>query len=193
MKQKKILFGLLLALVLLLGGAYALYTRLGQTVPSDRLSPAESAAPEGASGSEPQRTPAPDFTVYDGERNEVHLSDYLGKPVVLNFWSSRCGPCQTEMPDFHEKYLELGQDVHFLMVNVTDGSWDTEKSASSFLEEQGYTFPALYDTDSNATKAYGVYALPATYFIDGEGYVSAWAGGMINGDTLQQGIDMILE
>lgn len=97
------------------------------------------------------------------------------------------------MPDFHEKYLELGQDVHFLMVNVTDGSWDTQKSASAFLEEQGYTFPALYDTDSSATEAYGVYALPATYFIDGEGYAVAWAGGMIDGDTLQKGIDLILE
>ena len=119
--------------------------------------------------------------------------DYAGKPVGLNFWSSRCGPCQTEMPDFHEAYLELGQDLHFLMVNVTDGSWDTEESASSFLEEEGYTFPALYDTDSSATGAYGVYALPATYFIDGEGYVAAWAGGMIDGETLRQGIGMILE
>lgn len=193
MRQKKILFGLLLAFALLLGGAYALYTRLGQSMAPGRLAGAEPAASESASGSASQRTPAPDFTVYDGEGNEVHLSDYAGKPVVLNFWSSRCGPCQTEMPDFHEKYLELGQDVHFLMVNVTDGSWDTEESASSFLKEEGYTFPALFDTDSSATGAYGVYALPATYFIDGEGYAVAWAGGMIGSDTLQQGIDMILE
>ena len=50
-----------------------------------------------------------------------------------------------------------------------------------------------YDTDSSATGAYGVYALPATYFIDGEGYVAAWAGGMIDGETLRQGIGMILE
>ena len=76
------------------------------------------------------------------------------------------------------------------MVNVTDGSWDTEESASAFLKEEGYTFPALFDTDSSATGAYGVYALPATYFIDGEGYAVAWAGGMIGSDTLQQGIDM---
>lgn len=151
MRQKKILFGLLLAFALLLGGAYALYTRLGQSMAPGRLAGEEPAASEGASGSASQRTPAPDFTVYDGEGNEVHLSDYAGKPVVLNFWSSRCGPCQTEMPDFHEAYLELGQDLHFLMVNVTDGSWDTEESASSFLEEEGYTFPALYDTDSSAT------------------------------------------
>ena len=164
MRRKKFLFGLLLAFVLLLGGAYALYTWLGQSMAPGRLAGEEPAASEGASGSASQRTPAPDFTVYDGEGNEVHLSDYAGKPVVLNFWSSRCGPCQTEMPDFHEAYLELGQDLHFLMVNVTDGSWDTEESASSFLEEEGYTFPALYDTDSSATGAYGclLYTSPSS-------------------------------
>ena len=193
MRQKKILFGLLLAFALLLGGAYALYTRLGQSMAPGRLAGEEPAASEGASGTADPRTPAPDFTGYNGEGIEVQQSDYAGEPVVLNFWSSRCGPCQTEMPDFHEAYLELGQDLHFLMVNVTDGSWDTEESASSFLEEEGYTFPALYDTDSSATGAYGVYALPATYFIDGEGYVAAWAGGMIDGETLRQGIGMILE
>ena len=84
MRQKKILFGLLLAFALLLGGAYALYTRLGQSMAPGRLAGEEPAASEGASGSASQRTPAPDFTVYDGEGNEVHLSDYAGKPVVLN-------------------------------------------------------------------------------------------------------------
>lgn len=74
MRQKKILFGLLLAFALLLGGAYALYTRLGQSMAPGRLAGAEPAASESASGSASQRTPAPDFTVYDGEGNEVHLT-----------------------------------------------------------------------------------------------------------------------
>lgn len=104
----------MLAFALLLGGAYALYTRAGAEYgprPSGRRGAG------GFGGRFRLRVPAdaaPDFTVYDGEGNEVHLSDYAGKPVVLNFWSSRCGPCQTEMPDFHEAYLELGQDLHFL-------------------------------------------------------------------------------
>ena len=62
MRQKKILFGLLLAFALLLGGAYALYTRLGQSMAPGRLAGEEPAASEGASGSASQRTPAPDFT-----------------------------------------------------------------------------------------------------------------------------------
>ena len=66
----------MLAFALLLGGAYALYTRLGQSMAPGRLAGEEPAASEGASGSASQRTPAPDFTVYDGEGNEVHLSDY---------------------------------------------------------------------------------------------------------------------
>ena len=182
----------MLAFALLLGGAYALYTRLGQSMAPGRLAGGAGASGRALPAPRPSGRPPLDFTVYDG-RETRSICPTTPKPVVLNFWSSRCGPCQTEMPDFHEAYLELGQDLHFLMVNVTDGSWDTEESASSFLEEEGYTFPALYDTDSSATGAYGVYALPATYFIDGEGYVAAWAGGMIDGETLRQGIGMILE
>lgn len=142
---------------------------------------------------EPEKAMAPDFTVYDLEGNEVHLSDYVGKPIVLNFWASWCGPCQMEMPDFHEKYLTLKDDVHFLMVNMTDGSRETVDTASAFIEKQGYSFPVFYDKDSDAAATYGVYSLPTTYFIDSEGYAVAHAAGAIDGETLQRGIDMVLE
>lgn len=142
---------------------------------------------------EPEKAMAPDFTVYDLEGNEVHLSDYVGKPIVLNFWASWCGPCQMEMPDFHEKYLTLKDDVHFLMVNMTDGSRETVDTASSFVEEQGYSFPVLYDKDSDAAAAYGVRSIPTTYFIDAKGYAVAQVAGAIDAETLQKGIDMALE
>lgn len=134
---------------------------------------------------------APDFTVYDAEGNSYMLSDFRGKPVVLNFWASWCGPCKQEMPDFNTTYGKLGEEIHFLMVNLTDGYQETVESASSFIAGTGYTFPVYYDTSSEAAIAYGVYSIPTTYFIDAEGHAIAQATGAISADTLQRGIDMI--
>lgn len=136
---------------------------------------------------------APDFTVYDADGNPVQLSDFRGKPVVLNFWASWCGPCKSEMPDFDTKAAELDGKVAFLMVNLTDGYQETVDSASAFIQEQGYTFPVYYDTDLSAAQAYGVSSVPVTYFIDAEGYGVGRAMGVIDALYLQTGINMILE
>jgi len=193
MKNKKTLLMLVLVFVLLLGGAGVLYNRLGGALAPDQLAvqqeSAADAQDEGQGGEE--RIPAPDFVVYDEAGNEARLTDYAGKPVVLNFWASWCGPCQMEMPHFDQKYQELGEDVHFLMVNMTDGQRETKEKASAFVKEHGYSFPVLYDTAVDAAMTYGVYSLPTTYFIDADGYAIAQATGSIDADTLQRGIDMI--
>lgn len=134
---------------------------------------------------------APDFTVYDIDGNAVSLSDFIGKPVIINFWASWCGPCKMEMPEFEEKYNELGDDIQFLMVNLTDGNRETIDTAAAYIEESGYTFPVYFDTDQDAAYTYGVYSIPSTYFIGADGSAVAMAQGAIDGTVLDRGISMI--
>lgn len=182
---------LVLIFVALLLGAKRLYETLGSQVQMDTLA-TQATQPMEAGETEPAKQPAPDFTVYDAEGNAHKLSDFRGKPVILNFWATWCGYCKMEMPDFNEKYQEYGEEVHFLMVNVTDGAQETVETASAFVAEEGYSFPVYYDTGLEAASAYNTSGLPVTYFIDAEGNFAAWQQGMLTADTLQKGLDILL-
>ena len=107
MKNKKALFVIILVFVLLIGGAYVLYGRLSVQYQPEQL--ATQAPEETQDATEEAKIYAPDFTAVDADGNEVSLSDFLGKPVVLNFWASWCGPCKSEMPEFDEAYLQQGE------------------------------------------------------------------------------------
>lgn len=146
---------------------------------------------ENTSKEEPELSTAPDFTVYDLEGNEVHLSDFFGKPIIVNFWASWCGPCKMEMPDFDTAYSTYKDDIVFLMVNMTDGSRETVEVASAFIADSGYSFPVYYDTDYSAAITYSVSSLPTSYFLNAQGELVAHAKGAIDAETLQRGIDMI--
>lgn len=132
----------------------------------------------------------PDFTVLDKDGNEIKLSDLAGKPIVLNFWATWCGYCVQEMPDFQTAY-EKYPDVQFVMVNVTDGYYETITSAKSFVAEKGFTFPIYFDTKSSATSAFNVNAYPQTFFIDAQGNIVAKARGAISLSNLEYGISLL--
>ena len=195
MKKGKIILLIVFGLVVLIGGAYIAYDELRAHFAPQQLE-AESAAGEASQEVQEAETSeapslAPDFTVYDAQGNAVQLSDYWGTPIVLNFWASWCKPCQSEMPYFQEKADELSGEVQFLMVNMTDGVQETMDSAQAFVEEHGYTFPVLFDTEGEAGMIYGAYSLPTTFFLDADGYVIARAVGALEMEILEQGLSMI--
>ncbi len=198
MKNKVIIIIIVVALLGILTGAYILYDNLSEKMDSNQLAIeeekdfSETESEQEEEGRE-ELSKAPDFTVYDIDGNSYQFSDFLGKPVIINFWASWCSPCKSEMPDFDKVYQEYGEEIHFLMVNMTDGYQETKESALEFIEESGYTFPVYYDTDMDAAMTYGVYSIPMTYFIDEEGYAIAHGRGALDMETLRQGIGMILE
>lgn len=152
---------------------------------------AEEEQAESADSHQDELSMAPTFSVTDAAGNTVNLTDFYGKPIVVNFWASWCGPCKSEMPDFEEAYKIYGDEVHFLMVNMTDGARETVEVAQAYIDEQGYTFPTYFDTSQDAAITYGVTSIPSTFFIDAEGHAVAYAQGAISNDVLQTGLDMI--
>ena len=188
--NKKVLLITLIALVALLAIAGVLYPKLSSGMQTQQLAttpPATTEVADATEATQPETIPAPDFTALDWDGNEVNFSDYAGKPVVLNFWAHWCGPCQMEMPEFNAKYEELEGEVTFLMVHV-GADMDAGKEK---VTEGGYTFPVVFDKDSQAAAFYGVSAFPTSFFIDKEGNLQAYYVGAMDGDLLQQGIDVI--
>ena len=197
MKSRKSFFIILISLMVLMTGSAVLYRNLSGNVQSGIIAGSDVVEQEEAEFAEGEEEikaeKAPDFTVYDFEGNEVKLSDFKGKSVVLNFWASWCGPCKNEMPDFQQLYEEYGEDVHFVIVNMTDGGRETVESAKKFVEKAGYTFPVYFDTEYEASTVYAVSSIPTTYFIDKDGYGIAWGRGMLSRELIEEGIGYIYE
>ena len=121
---------------------------------------------------------APDFTLYDLEGNQVCLEDLRGNQVVVNFWHLGCPPCVME-----KKEIQAFQEAHgdknivFLSINLRD----TQQTVEAYMEENGYTFPVLFDTHDNfAAVEYRVRATPTSVFIDEEGLVKHRVEGAMN-------------
>ena len=199
----KLLLIVLLSVAVILG-AVALYNTLSDRYESASMQKAaaasaqafasESMAASGsaAAGASSSLSPAPDFSVYDADGNTVKLSDYLGKPVVVNFWASWCGYCKIEMPDFQKAYETYGDKIQFLMVDLTGGGNDTRAAGDAVIAENGFTFPVFYDDDNSAAYAYGIRSMPTSIFVDADGNLAGQNVGMVSADQLEAYIQQIL-
>ena len=196
--MKRILIRILMAALaaVLLLTAVSCDTNEGgiETIPQKETTAAPATdAPDTPADTASEQNPnqAPDFTVQDWEGNMVKLSDFFGKPIVLNFWASWCPPCKAELPDFDDACKKYDGEVVFLMVNMTDNQMETVEVAKDFIKTYGYDFPVYFDVSYEAAMVYGVRSIPQTYFINAEREAVATATGMISASQLEQGIGMI--
>ncbi len=130
------------------------------------------------------------FTVLDASLREVELYDYIGKPIVLNFWATWCYYCKIEMPHFDEAAKKY-PDVQFMMVDHTDGESETVEKAAEYIANEGYSFPVFYDTTLGAADAYGIKAFPTTFFIGSDGKVAESREGAMTAEMLEYYISKI--
>ena len=129
--------------------------------------------------------PAPEFSLKRIDTGEpVTLAQLKGKPLVINFWASWCGPCQDEDPVLRWGYRTYGEDVHFLGLLFED----TEDNARKALARSNPGYPQLVDPLSRTAVDYGVTGVPETYFVDAQGVIRSKFVGPIDPRSLTERI-----
>ncbi len=136
-----------------------------------------------------EKGPAPDFTVQLFDGGSFRLGDHKGKPVFINFYASWCIPCGGEVGDLEKVYKELTKEkVAFIGVAIQD----TETKARNFVKKHKLTYPTSIDKTGAIRRAYGVYAMPVSFFVDKNGIISRiHAGGLTEG-ILKNELDTLL-
>ena len=174
--------GVILAILLILAGVWALWTRVGVSsedpLVSDRFTTPVA-----------QVEVAPDFSLQTLDGRTVELSDYQGQVVLLNTWATWCPPCRAEMPDLEAYYREHQADGFVVLAVNSQESADT---VAAFLEDHDFTFPVLLDTEGVVMNRYRIRGLPTSVFIDRDGNVHGVWTGQLSPARLRELVDPIL-
>lgn len=179
----------------------------GESTESGTGGPESTAASEEASGeTAPAETaadarpviPAVDFELEDQYGNIHRLEDYRGKTIFLNFWATWCPPCKAEMPDIqklYEKSATEGEDAVIVLGVVAPnmGQEGSEEEIAAFMEEKGYTYPVLMDTEGELFNSYGIMSFPTTFMIDRDGNVFGYVSGMLSADMMDSIVRQTLD
>ncbi len=128
---------------------------------------------------------APDFSLTSLDGEQVRLSDYRGKPVILNFWATWCPPCRAEMPALEEIWQQYGEGG-VVVLGVDQG--ESPQLVTQFAREEiPVTFPILLDIDQSIGDGYWVRSLPSTFFIDTDGVIQEiHIGGPLSVSFIQE-------
>jgi peroxiredoxin len=169
----KLLWLGLIAVIVIAGGVWVGF----DIIPSSDVS--TTAATTGLEPAPVADHPAPEFTLNTLDGQEVSLSDFRGRPVIINFWATWCGPCRVEMPHFQEAYTaHQNNGLVILGVNLTERDVVTE--VPGFIDEFGLTFPIVLDESGEVAKTYKAFGQPASVFVDKDGIVHEVFYGPVN-------------
>ena len=136
-----------------------------------------------------ERHVAPDFTLKDSDGKVMHLSDYRGKVVLLDFWATWCGPCKIEIPWFIQFQREHRDGLAVLGVSMDDEGWDVVKP---FLAKEKVNYRVMMGNDQTSQLYGGIDALPTTFLIDRQGKIAAVHVGLVNRKDFENGIEQLL-
>ncbi|HBG74735.1 MAG TPA: TlpA family protein disulfide reductase [Anaerolineae bacterium] len=135
---------------------------------------------------------APDFTLELLDGGQITLSGLRGQPVVLNLWTTWCGPCREEMPAIEKVYRDY-KDLGLVVIGLNLTSQDSEESVAAFVQELGLSFPIALDRDGSVSNRYQLLGLPTTFFIDREGVIrSMVVGGPMSEALIQSKVKNLL-
>lgn len=126
------------------------------------------------------------FTLKDSDDNEVTLSDYKGKTVILNFFATWCTYCKQELPTLEEIHQTRDDVVVLLVAAPNVGNEGDQEYIENFMKENGYTMTVLYDESSQVVNAYNVTGLPTSFFFKEDGNVLGYAPGYVEESTLNE-------
>ena len=133
---------------------------------------------------------APDFTLQNLDGQSVSLSDFRGKPVLINFWATWCRPCVYEMPYLQETYEEWSsKGLVMLAINMGESPFTVKQ----FLQAYNLTLPALIDIQGDAARKYNIISIPTSFFVDSDGIIrEKIIGAFPNKGTIEQHLDKIM-
>lgn len=129
---------------------------------------------------------APDFTLKNLKGEEVSLSDYKGKIVLINFWATWCVYCDKEMPDM-QRLSEENDDLVILAVDVRE----KKKIVENYIEKGGYDFEVVLDEDGKVSMDYLVSGFPTSYFVDKDGILLGGVPQMMTWEQMNGILDNI--
>ena len=124
------------------------------------------------------------FTLKDNKGNDVTLSEYKGKTVVLNFFATWCTYCKMELPSLEEINSTRDDIVIFLVATPDIGNEGSKEYIESFMEENGYSMTVLYDDTGEVVSKYNVSGLPTSFFFKPDGSVLGYVPGYVEESNL---------